>query len=392
MAANPPSEKTAASAGCLSLDRARGATLASVATHLDRRNAGALAIGTLLAAAAMGLAFCDPPRTADHDEESARAMIMHTPERAWPPVAGNLDVELAATAIQRLSELSAYDAGLDAGALDAGPPIALPEGELDGVQARLGLVDGIHFLEVVLGEATLDDPLPIVFVLHGRGSSAQLPGGPFLGLSRPVRVIVPQAPERLGRGWQWLPVSVGSGLVDRLASSLFQVASRLARVIRTIVAERPTKGKPIVTGFSQGGMIAYALALHHDDVVGYAFALSTWLPPPLEPLYRREDLRYPPIRAMHGENDSVIPVEPTRALVQRLRERGFDVELRTFSGVGHEMSAEMDALLHLWLERAICETVGDDACPAASPVQPAPDAGEPEPDEMQTVTGAEPPG
>jgi phospholipase/carboxylesterase len=240
--------------------------------------------------------------------------------------------------------------------------IPLPSDDLQGVLVRRGAFEDIHYIEVVIGAATFDDPMPIVFVLHGRGGVAMLPGGPFIGLTHAIRVIVPQAPGRLGSGWEWLPVSVGSGLVDRLASSLFQVSSRLAAMIRAVSRERPTIGRAIVTGFSQGGLVTYALALHHDDVVSHAFPLSTWLPPPLEPLYRRDDLVYPTIRSMHGSADPVIPVAPTRELVDRLRGRGFDVELHEFAGVRHEMSAEMDALFHLWLEQAVCDVVGDATC------------------------------
>jgi phospholipase/carboxylesterase len=348
-----------------------------VATHLDSRNALALAIGGALTASALDLAFCETPPEVSAHEDNAQAIVTHTPGDAWPPIAGDLDVELAASAIQRIAESASYDAGVDAGAPDGGPPIPVPDGELEGVRVRRGFHDGYHYIEVVLGPATFDDALPVVFLFHGRGGNAQLPGGPFLGLSHPVRVIVPQAADRLGTGWEWLPVSVGSGLVDRLSASLFQVSSRIARLIRTIARERATIGRPIVAGFSQGGLLAYSLALHHDDVVGHAFPLSTWLPPPLEPLYKREDLRYPSIRSMHGALDPIIPVEPTRALVGRLRERGFDVELHEFDDVGHEMSAEMNALFHQWLDRAVCDAVGDPACAPEQVIDPDADGGGP---------------
>jgi phospholipase/carboxylesterase len=360
-----------------------------VATHLDRRSGLALAVGALISASAIGIAIRDSSPAYRGDDATAAAVVTHVPER-WPPMAGDLDLELRATALRRIAESAIDDAGMDASETDAGPPIPLPEGELEGIQVRRGFHEGIHYLEVILGEASFDDALPIVFVFHGRGGSAQLPGGPFLGLSHPVRVIVPQAPERLGTGWMWLPVSVGSGLVDRLSASLFQITSRIAHLIRTIVAERPTKGRPIVTGFSQGGLIAYTLALHHDDVVGHAFPLAGWLPPPLEPLYKRDDLRYPAIRSMHGTDDPVIPIGPTRELVARLRARGFDVELHEFAGVGHEMSAEMNALFHRWLEAALCEVLGLADCPGAeAPPEPVlADGGPPSPAEPGADGGA----
>jgi phospholipase/carboxylesterase len=332
-----------------------------VATHLDRRSAPALLIGSIVTGGALGLAVCDRPASLDAEESSAEALVTHTPPEAWPPSGGDVESVIQATALRTITEYVS-DGGVDAGPADAGPPIPLPERPAEGILARRGLFEDIHYLEVVLGGAGFDDPLPIVFLFHGRGGRAQLPGGPFQQLSHPVRVIVPQAPDRLGEGWEWVPVSVGSGLVDRLSSTLFEVGSRLAHMIRTLWRERPTVGRPIVTGFSQGGLLTYALALHHDDVVGHAFPLATWLPPPLEPTYRREDLRYPAIRSVHGADDRIIPVGPTRALVERLRARGFDVELHEFEGVGHELNDPMNALFHRWLERAVCEEVGDEIC------------------------------
>jgi phospholipase/carboxylesterase len=336
-----------------------------------------LSIGAIAIASAFGFAYCDLGGVIDLEQTSAEAMVMHTPE-VWPPVAGDLDQELAATELRRIdASTSGDDAGpIDAGPVDAGPPIALPdESELSGIQARRGYREGFHYIEVVLGEASFDDPLPIAFIFHGRGAAAQLPGGPFLSLSHPIRVIIPQASDRLGHGWTWIPVSVGSGLIDRLASSLFQVSSHIAQFIRSITSDLPTIGRPIVTGFSQGGLIAYSLALHHDDVVGAAFLLSTWLPPPLEPLYKRGDLQYPPMRAMHGTNDPIIPIGPTRVLASRLHERGFDIELEEFAGVGHEMSPEMNELFHRWIERALCNVLAIEFCPGA--VAPGEDAGMP---------------
>lgn len=333
--------------------------------HLPFWNRGRLALVIALVLVALGtaLAFAAMPGSVvvRYEEQAAESMVSHVPSEAWPPVGGNLDLALSASAIRAISESAAYDAGVT----DAGPPIALPDAPIEGLLVRQGELEGFHYLEVVLGGATsFDDALPLVVVLHGRGGAAQLPGGPFLGLTHPVRVVVPQAPDRLGEGWEWLPVSVGSGMVDRLASSLFATSSKIATLVRELVVSRPTVGRPIVTGFSQGGLLTWALALHHDDVVAHAFPLSTWLPPPLEPLYKRSDLRFPPIRAMHGAIDPIIPVAPTRTLVTRLATLGFDVELRAFEGVGHAMSAEMDALFHRWLDRAVCIEVGDGDCVA----------------------------
>jgi phospholipase/carboxylesterase len=129
-----------------------------------------------------------------------------------------------------------------------------------------------------------------------------------------------------------------------------------------LVDERPTVGKVIVSGFSQGGLLTLTMALYHDDIVGEAFPLSCWLPAPLEPSYRRADLRFPHIRSMHGTDDQTIPLAPTSELFTRLAVLGFDVSLHTFPNVGHTISDDENELFHLWLEAAVCRVVGDADC------------------------------
>ncbi len=316
-------------------------------------------------------------------------------EGAWPPRAGELS---AALADAPATDGGASDAGGDASFYDAGPPLPAPPPDRPGFVVRQHEADGIYYLETVIGEAAWDDALPMIVVLHGRGGSAQIPGGPFLGLTHPVRVIVPQAPDRLGAGWEWIPVYVGQGLVDRLSATLFQAASRVAALVRRLADERPTSGRPIVTGFSQGALLTMTLALHHDDVVGAAFPLASWLPPPLEPTYLRPDLRYPRIRSMHGTADPIIPIGPTRQLFSHLEGLGYEVDLVEFDGVEHTISADENELFHLWLEQAVCRARNDPFCEARAAYDEAmlrgieiPDAGVPDagvPDAGEPDAGA----
>lgn len=314
----------------------------------------------------------------------AVALASEEEEGAWPPRAGELS---AALSPNPLVDGGPDDPGGDAPFFDAGPPLPAPPPDRPDFVVRQNEADGIYYLETVIGEAAWDDPLPMIVVLHGRGGSAQIPGGPFLGLTHPVRVIVPQAPDRLGAGWEWIPVYVGQGLVDRLSATLFQAASRIAALVRRLADERPTGGRPIVTGFSQGALLTLTLALHHDDVVGAAFPLASWLPPPLEPTYLRPDLRFPRIRSMHGTADPIIPIGPTRQLFNHLENLGYDVDLVEFEGVVHTISEDENTLFHLWLEQAVCRASDDPACEAQAVhqemllrglVTELPDAGSPD--------------
>lgn len=276
-------------------------------------------------------------------------------EPAWPPAApADLGAELASTRAMRT--LAAAGRLPDAGTPDAGPPIG---GDLPGVRVRTGWAAELYYIEAVFGGARFEDPMPMAVLIHGRGDRARIPGGPFWGLGAPIRVIVPQAPEPLGAGYEWLPVRVGQGLVDRLTTSLVARAAQVALMLRELQRTLPTVGRPLVAGFSQGGMLTFALAVQHSDVVEAAFPLSAWLPPALVPTYRRDDVVFPRIRGMHGTADRVIPPDPTEDAYVLLRERGFDAELVLFDGVGHEMTEAMNEQLHQWLLESLGIVVED---------------------------------
>lgn len=295
-------------------------------------------------------------------------------DEAWPPEPsdGEVGEALAAVLLAR-AEQREEGPPPDAGPGGTAPPDepaldAVPD--VPGMQVRIGERRAIWYFEVVVGEASFDDPLPMALLIHGRGDRARLPGGPFLGLSQPLRVIVPQAPDPLGRGYEWLPVRVGSGLIDRLTTSLMARAGQLAHLLRDLREELPTKGRAIVVGFSQGGLLTFTLATHFSDVVGAAFPLAAWLPPALVPPYRRPDISFPAIRGLHGLADRVIPFDPTATVYETMRERGFDVSLQPFPEVGHEMSDAMNSAMHAWLEAAVSGEPGElpqEALPAVAP-------------------------
>lgn len=236
------------------------------------------------------------------------------------------------------------------GEVPVGPVSEPADGDL--VEVVEGELEGIRYLEIIFGEAEDHVPLPTIWILHGRGDVARVPGWPFWDLPTPVRVFVPQAPTPLGEGFTWLPVRVAEGRTEELAAALEVMARRLAHLIEVFAEARPTLGRPIVAGFSQGGLLSFTLALRHPEQLARAFPSAGWIPPSLVPDLA-DPARFPPIRALHGTEDERIPIGPTRELVARLQAAGLDVELVEAPGVGHEMSPEMAAQLRAWLEEAV---------------------------------------
>lgn len=224
-----------------------------------------------------------------------------------------------------------------------------------GVKVRSFAHDGLQVLEVILGEAGFDDPLPMVVLLHGRGDRARVPGGPFSHASTAMRLILPQAPTPLGTGFTWLPVSVTEGKTELLSTALEARTEQIAELVEWLRAEKPTLGRPIVTGFSQGAMLSFTLALRHPRTFAIALPTAGWVPPALMPDAALESSGRIRIRTLHGADDRIVPLEPTRAVVDRLRELSWDIELEAFEGVAHTMTAAMNARFETWLEEALNE-------------------------------------
>lgn len=271
------------------------------------------------------------------------------PEIRWPASQVELGRVLARP-VGTVTTMAAPPLTEEADPSQPGEP--LPEG-VPGVQAREHRIAGLYVLEVVLGHVDIDAALPLVVMLHGRGDRPRVPGGPFGGTSMPMRLLLPRAPKPLGNGFTWLPVSVTEGRHDVLAATLQERAAQLRQVILRFREMRPTLGEPIVTGFSQGAMLTFALTILHPDVVKVSMPIAGWLPPQLLPLRPPPPQRRPRIRSIHGSADPVVRIQPTRQLIRSLRALGYEIDWVEEPGVAHVVSEAMNRRFERWLQTAL---------------------------------------
>lgn len=208
--------------------------------------------------------------------------------------------------------------------------------------ARKALVAGdIEYVELILGGAAPEDPLPMIVAIHGLGDNPEHFANLLQGYPERARLILPRGvdPTEDG-GWSWFPNRARDPDVESLAAGIKRSADRLAVALARLQTQRPTLGKPIVTGFSQGGMLVFTLAVHHPEVVGHAVAVGGWLPPPLWP-QTKDDKDYPSLLALHGTADNAVLYPPTLAAVEHLKQLGFDATLKSYPGVRHAITAEI---------------------------------------------------
>ncbi len=181
-------------------------------------------------------------------------------------------------------------------------------------------------------------PAPLVVVLHGLGDR---PEGilPLLrGYPSPMQATAPRAPSAFGQGWTWFSSPAAGQDPVRFCAEIRAASDRIAADLR---ADGQGRGrKTAVTGFSQGGMLAFQLALDHPDLFDLALPISGFVPTPCLP-----DGPPPagaaPIVAFHGEADDRVPFAAAQAAVTQLQALGWDVRLVPYPGLGHQISPAM---------------------------------------------------
>jgi len=248
----------------------------------------------------------------------------------------------------------------------ANAPAAEHEAPAAAEQDTYEVIAGVRYIELLTGDAAATDELPMVIAIHGLGDRPENFAGLLQGLAQPARVILPAGLKPSDDGFSWFDVRARSRDVDALAKGIGDASDTLAAFIDTVSAERPTLGKPIVTGFSQGGMLSFAIAAGHPESVSAAFPVSGWLPPPLWPEAGPKGAPTPVV-ALHGDADNAVLIEPTRLAVARLQELGYSVELREYPEVRHQITAEMRGVLWSLLRGATEELAAGKAVSTPAP-------------------------
>jgi phospholipase/carboxylesterase len=198
-----------------------------------------------------------------------------------------------------------------------------------------------------------DAALPMLIAIHGLGDTPENFKDIVADLPATARVIVPRGVDPIGDGFSWFAIRARSGDVAGLSQGIAASGDRLAALVRELQRTRPTTGLPVVTGFSQGGMLSFELAVHHPDLFSLAVPVGGWLPPPLWPSSLPEGRKLPKIVALHGEADPTVKFPPTREAVEHLEKLGWPATLKHYPEVGHAIPPIVRRELFVQLQRAL---------------------------------------
>lgn len=211
-------------------------------------------------------------------------------------------------------------------------------------------MDLFHVLQRPAGPG----PHPTIFALHGWGANAHDLFGlsPHL-LGGQALVICPQGPVEVpmggpgARGYGWFPIS-GGRAPDPAA--MVAASFQLRAFVDAAKQAYPVDPAEIyVLGFSQGGVMAYDLALGSPAEFKALVALSSWLPAELAARFRSTPAHAAlPTLVIHGERDPMIPIARAHESRARLEALGITVAHGEYA-MGHEINAQSLRDMAGWL-------------------------------------------
>lgn len=219
----------------------------------------------------------------------------------------------------------------------AAPP---PTNRKNRLIRHSGSVTGpIEYL--VVEPAPAPEALPLVVALHGWGDQAESFAALAEDLDLPVRTVVARGRQqggRRGRGWFPRP--------DPTKEDLAAATGDLAKLLSQLRVTYPNSPKPILYGFSQGGMLALELLARDPSCCRAVAALSARL---IGNDVKRAGTNATELLLTMGKRDQVVPAAATRSTGDLMRSMGHRVQYFEFDG-RHRIPADARAKLRAFLK------------------------------------------
>jgi predicted esterase len=185
-------------------------------------------------------------------------------------------------------------------------------------------------------EANPDQNWPLIFFLHGagdRGANVFL-----LAKASPLMMIREKGP---------LPFIIVAPLLKLSGNYNSFPETYMDGVLDQILADyRVDRKRMYVTGLSIGGEATYRFAIHRPETFAAIAPLSAYL----DSLADLELIKDVPVWAIHGENDSVVPVGRAKKVVDALIQAGGNVRFTILEGHDHDVWTDtyLDPLFYEW--------------------------------------------
>jgi len=174
------------------------------------------------------------------------------------------------------------------------------------------------------------DYLPIIIALHGNGDTySNFYDFTLKDLATPARVILLEAPNKY---WPYDP------------RELAQYSSAIASFSQHMGVKFSTYTKPMLLGFSGGGVMAYYSALTHCDSYSAIVPISGMLRTNMAPKKITMDNSCT-VMAFHGTKDNVVGFSSGEYAINELKKYSSDVILTSFDAGHHGLAFEFKHMI-----------------------------------------------
>jgi phospholipase/carboxylesterase len=205
---------------------------------------------------------------------------------------------------------------------------------------------------------TSPNPDSTVIWLHGLGADGNdfAPIVPELNLpaDMSIRFIFPHAPT--------MPVTINGGFVmpawydilemtiDRKVdiTGLMVSADKITAFVDRELERGIISEKIVIAGFSQGGAVAYQVALSCEKPLGGLLAMSSYFAT-ADLIGYSEVNKGIPIRVQHGEYDPVVPEHLGRKATSQLIKNGYSVSYQNYP-MEHSVCPQQIRDISAWLQ------------------------------------------
>jgi phospholipase/carboxylesterase len=188
---------------------------------------------------------------------------------------------------------------------------------------------------------------PLLVLLHGHGADEKdlLPMVARLDPRLAIASLRAPIPIRQG-GYSWFSGNTEADL-DDARRAVLEVIEQI------VIATNADADRVYVAGFSQGAMLALAIALTEPQKIAGAAVMSGRLAAAIRDRHAPVDvLRGFPILVTHGTEDRQIPIRSARDIRQALKPLSVDLEYHEFE-IGHSISDQTVSVLDGWLRQRL---------------------------------------
>jgi thioredoxin len=209
----------------------------------------------------------------------------------------------------------------------------------------------------------------LLLLVHGYGADERDLGGllPYLDPEGRFLTVLPRGPIATPPGFSWYDIgSDGAGPDTR---GFFEALDELDALLDEVCQEHAKpRDESIVAGFSQGAILAVALAFRRSDRPHPAgvVAMSGKLTGVTSLDYDWDAAPAIPVLVQHGTEDPLIPVTSGRLLATTLKEHGAPVTYAEYP-MAHQVALESAQHAHQWLLAVASGEKPDAPMPEAPP-------------------------